>query len=154
MESSVVELEEVITPRRECAFPRAVKTSMNAVAPVTCLMKLAEMPNPPPVVRVPEYLSPERYFTQDYLVALDDLQEEGVNARMDLSPLELLNTPKWKERDVFHSKGKGRGRLEAIPDLVPLAGCMKELVKLANRAMPTGGQSDGTRGAARMHLES
>ena len=48
VESSVVVLEEVITPRRECAFPRAVKTSMNAVAPVTCLMKLAEMQNPPP----------------------------------------------------------------------------------------------------------
>ena len=77
VESSVGELEEVITPRRECAFPRAVKTSMNAVAPVTCLMKLAEMSNPPPVVRVPEYLSPDTYFTQDYLVALDDLQEEG-----------------------------------------------------------------------------
>ena len=73
VESSVVELEEVMTPRSECAFPRAVKTSMNAVAPITCLMKLAEMPNPPPVVRVPEYLSPERYFTQDYLVALDVL---------------------------------------------------------------------------------
>ena len=153
VESSVVVLEEVITPRRECAFPRAVKRSMNAVAPITCLMKLAEMQNPPPMVQVPEYLSPERYFTQDYLVALDDLQEEGVNARLDLSPLELLNPPKGKERDMFHSKGEGRGRLEAIPDLVPLPGCMKELVKLATRPMPAGGLSDGTRRAPLMHLE-
>ena len=114
-----MELEEVVKPRSECAFPRAVKTSMNVGALLTCLMMLAEMPNQSQVVRVPEYLSPERYLTQDYLVALDDLQEEGVNARMDLSPLELLNPPKVKERNVFHLKEKGRGRLEAIPDLVP-----------------------------------
>ena len=99
-ESSVVVLEEVIKPRGECAFPRAVKKSMNAIAPVPGLMKLAELQNPAPMVRVPEYLSPESYFTEDYLVALDDLQEEGVNARLDLSPLELLNPPAGKERCV------------------------------------------------------
>ena len=78
----------------EWSFARTVKTRLNTVARITCLMKLAELQNPPHMVRVPEYPIPKRYFTQDYFVALD---ENGVNKRLDLTLMELLNPPAGKD---------------------------------------------------------
>ena len=71
---------------------------------------------------------------------------------MDLATLELQNPTEGSEGDVYHMKGKGKGRLESWHDLVPLAACMKQLVELANPPMPTAGIADGARRAALMHL--
>ena len=69
---------------------------------------------------------------------------------------EAVGTPEsraGKDRDGFHLNLRDRADLRGVPNLVPLARWMKDLAKLANRAMSTGGLSDGPRRPALLHLE-
>ena len=146
-------LEELVDPRQVGAFPRALKARLNAVAPIISLILLTKREPPSPDIIVPEYLSPERYFTQEYFVAVEDVQEKGANARVDWSPMKVLEakTAEGVVRDVFHLKDSGRQG--AYPDLAPLAKRMKKLVRIVNKHMPTEGCADASRHAGLMHLE-
>ena len=150
---TVQTLEELTDPRQQGAFPRALKARLNAVAPIISLIRLIKREPPTLDIHVPEYLSPERYFTQEYLVAVEDVQEKGVNARVDWSPMKVLEakTEEGVVRDVLHLKESGREG--AFPDLAPLAKRMKKLVRIVNRHMPTEGCADAARRASLMHLE-
>ena len=140
-------LEELVDPRQVGAFPRALKARLNAVAPIISLIRLTKREPPTPDVHVPEYLSPERYFTQEYFVAVEDVQEKGANARVDWSPMKVLEakTAEGVVREVSHLKDSGREG--AFPDLAPLAKRMKKLVQIVNKHMPTEGCADAARRA-------
>ena len=82
-------LDDVVKPRQAGAFPRALKARLNAVASIISLIRFSKREPPTPDIQVPEYLSLERYFTQEYLVAAEDVQETGPNARVDWAPMSV-----------------------------------------------------------------
>ena len=61
---SVQMLEKLVHPRQVGSFPRAMKARVNVVAPIISLIRLNKREPTTPYIPVPEYLSPERYFTQ------------------------------------------------------------------------------------------
>ena len=150
---TVQTLEELTEPREQGAFPKALKARLNAVAPIISLIRLTKREPPTPDIHVPEYLSPERYFTAEYFLAVEDVQEKRVNERVDWSPMEALKatTDDGTPRDVWHLKESGREG--AFPDLAPIEKRMKKLVRLVNKHMPTEGCADAARRAGIMHLE-
>ena len=146
-------LEDLVDPRQIGAFPKAWNSRLNAVAPIISLSRLRKREPPTPHIHVPELLSQERYFTQEYFVPLEDVQENGANARVDRSQMKVLEakTAERVVRDVFRLKDSGREG--AFPDLAPLPKRMKKLVRIVNKHMPTEGWADASRRAELMHLE-
>ena len=84
---------------------------------------------------MPEYITPERYFTHDNFLAVADVDEKRASARVDWTPMELLEKKNATPRDAYHLNESCREG--AFPDLAPVAKCMKKLVRLVNAQVPT-----------------
>ena len=104
------------------SFARAVNSSLNAVTPITWLMRLAELQNPPAMVRIPIGSHAGEVFYARLHCGPHELHENGANIRLESPSKDLLNPPAGREMEVLHRKWNGRGRLEPSPDLVPGAG--------------------------------
>ena len=90
---SVVMVGDPQAVRVEQAFEANEKAELDAVAAVMPVMGLFDLVDPPHGLQEVEYLSVERYFSADYFTAIDDFDDGGENARVDLTPLARLDSP-------------------------------------------------------------
>ena len=92
---SVVVVGDTQAVRVEQAFEANEKAELDAVAPVMSVMGLFDLVDPPHGLQDVEYLSVERYFSSEYFVAIDEFDDGGANARVDLTPLARLDSTEW-----------------------------------------------------------
>ena len=96
-------------------------------------MELVDLLNPPADLQEPTHLSVERYLSPDYQLVVDDVDEEGVNARVDFPPMAQLDQPAEKAKEASLVRQR-KGGAAAYPDrdLRSIDVNMKDLNALVN----------------------
>ena len=79
--------------RLEQAFDPNEKADLDGVAPVISVMGLVDLVDPPHGIQDVENVSSQRYFTPSYFMAIDDCDEGGANALVDVEPFARLDSP-------------------------------------------------------------